>query len=141
MKTAARLALRPMLLGSVIAVMVWFAAFPTLATAQGSQGQDAVYNSSNGIVGSSSFIDAGMFAGTTFCSKIYNVLTSINPPYPSAGAVIDARGLPGFHPAHKHDLRGRHDSLEQRDNLPEQALDHPAARRDHRHSRYVGVTE
>ena len=95
MKTAVRLALRPMLLGSVVAVMVWFVAFPTLATAQGSQGQDAVYNSINGVVGSSSFIDASMFvfSGSTLCSTIYRVLTSTIPPYPSAGAVIDARGL------------------------------------------------
>jgi hypothetical protein len=96
MKHAARLALRFMLLGSVVAVMVWFAAFPTPAVAQ-SQGNNAVYYQpgSTGVCckGSSAFIDASMFADTTICSTIYHVLTSTNPPYPSTGAVIDARGL------------------------------------------------
>ena len=41
MKTEARLAFKLMLPGSVAALICWLAAFPTLATAQGSQGQDA----------------------------------------------------------------------------------------------------
>ncbi len=36
--------------------------FPTRANAQGSPGQNAVYNSSSGIVGSYAFIDASTFA-------------------------------------------------------------------------------
>jgi hypothetical protein len=89
MKNATKLASN-LIFSVMMAVLVtWFAAFPTPATAQGSQGQDAVYNSSNGVVGSSSFIDASMFADTTICSTIYNILKS--PLY--SASVIDARGL------------------------------------------------
>ncbi len=54
--------------------------------------QDAVYNNSIGVVGSSSFIDASMFANGTldFCGVLNNVLAHHTPSY---GAVIDARGL------------------------------------------------
>lgn len=81
------------------ALFCMFLAFPIAAAAQGSQGQDAVFNSSNGIVGSSSFIDASMFAGNVlspnFCSVLNYVLVHIvQSSYPN-GAVIDARGLPG----------------------------------------------
>jgi hypothetical protein len=39
----------------------WFSGSPITTAAQGSPGQDAVYNSTTGVVGSSSFIDASMF--------------------------------------------------------------------------------
>ena len=75
----------------------WLLVLPTLANAQGTQGQDAVYNSSNGIVGSNAFIDASMFAfqGGTICSVIYGILNGSN----YSAAVIDARGLPGSTPS------------------------------------------
>jgi hypothetical protein len=67
------------------------------ANAQGSQGQDAVYNSIAGIVGSPSFIDASMFgfSGTNICAVLNGILSSSTVTYPPSGAVIDARGLPG----------------------------------------------
>jgi hypothetical protein len=79
MKTTARLAFKPRLPGGVAALILWFAVSPTVAAAQGSQGQDAVYNSSNGAVGSSSFIDASMFAlrNGTICSVIYSILNQV----------------------------------------------------------------
>jgi hypothetical protein len=72
---------------------------PVLASAQtGSQGQNAVYNANNGIVGSGAFIDASMFGknNTDICAVLKLVLQTVDQPptYPS-GAVIDARGLPG----------------------------------------------
>ena len=83
-------------LAIVAAVASWFPAAPTAAAqTQSFEGQDAVYNNSAQVTNSPSFIDASMFASRngTICSVIYNVLTSTNPPYPSGGAVIDARGL------------------------------------------------
>jgi hypothetical protein len=64
------------------------------------QGQDAVYNSTGGIVGSPSFIDASMFLrgtqGRDLCDTIYGILSSsFGSTYPAAGAVIDARGISG----------------------------------------------
>src|SRR5579862_464794 len=82
----------------VAAILVcWISAFAIFAQAQGSQGQDAVYNSSSGIVGSSAFIDASTFLnlatqGRDLCDTIFYVF---NHNYPSAGAVIDARGISG----------------------------------------------
>jgi hypothetical protein len=89
MRRATRLTHACMSLG-IVAVL----AFPTLGNAQGAQGQDAVYNSSNGVVGSSSFIDASMFAGAqnpNICAVLHSILNSNS--YPATGAVIDARGL------------------------------------------------
>jgi len=79
------------------ALVCWFSVFTALAQAQGSQGQDAVYNSLNGIVGSSAFIDANTFLnpatqGKDLCDTIFYIFTH---NYPSAGAVIDARGVSG----------------------------------------------
>jgi hypothetical protein len=93
MKSATKLAPVLIFWGVVIVLVAWFSACPPPVAAQGSQGQDAVYNSSNGIVGSSSFIDASMFATSadTFCSTIYKILQ----PASYSAAVIDARGFPG----------------------------------------------
>ena len=71
-------------------------AFPSLATAQGSQGQNAVFNSSGNCsqcIGSSAFIDAFITQGQhdDFCSTIYNIIHQT--AYPAGGAVIDARGI------------------------------------------------
>jgi hypothetical protein len=67
---------------------------------QGSQGQNAVYNANEGTVGSGAFIDASMFttsvSSNNICAVLNFVLQNVDiaPQYP-AGAVIDARGLPG----------------------------------------------
>jgi hypothetical protein len=84
-----------MLLAITAALVCGVSVFPILANAQGSPGQNAVYNSSNGIVGSSSFIDASVFGAqnTDICAVLKGILTS--PNYPPSGAVIDARGIPG----------------------------------------------
>ncbi len=98
MNSTTRFASAGMLFAIVAVLACWLSAFPTVANAQGSQGQDAVYNSSNGVVGSNAFIDASMFpaTGRDFCGVLKFVLQNIDQPpmYPS-GAVIDARGLPG----------------------------------------------
>ena len=93
MKSATKLAPSLIFWGVVIVLVAWFSACPLPVAAQGSQGQDAVYNSINGIVGSSSFIDASMFATSadTLCSAIYKILL----PASYSAAVIDARGFPG----------------------------------------------
>jgi hypothetical protein len=83
---------------TIIVVLVgWFSACPTRAWAQGTpaQGQNAVYPASGVCCqGSAAFIDASMFpsTGRDFCAVLGWVLTH---NYPAAGAVIDARGLPG----------------------------------------------
>jgi len=75
-------------------------AFPPLANAQGSPGQNAVYPASgNCCVGSPAFIDASMFASQfsnpNFCAVVGFVLNPQNHILSSTGGVIDARGLPG----------------------------------------------
>jgi hypothetical protein len=77
-------------------------AFSTRADAQ-SQGNNAVYNSSGSCSPScgfsGAFIDASTFFNSpptkNFCSVLNWVLNPLNGIIPSAGAVIDARGLPG----------------------------------------------
>jgi hypothetical protein len=78
----------------------WFFGSPLPARAQ--QGQDAVYNSSNGVVGSSAFIDASMFpaTGRDFCGVLNWVLNPAHGILPAAGGVIDARGLPNSNSAY-----------------------------------------
>jgi len=101
MRCAARLGSAWMSLGIVGVLLCGLSAFATLANAQGTQGQDAVYNSSNGVVGSSAFIDAGMFATSqraNICAVLNFVLNPLNGIITSAGAVIDARGIPGITP-------------------------------------------
>ena len=67
--------------------------YSIVAIAQ-TQGQNAVFNSTTGIAGSSAFYDASTFAGSgsTVCSVIYTVLSLSTYPT-TTGAVIDARGL------------------------------------------------
>jgi hypothetical protein len=95
---------RIMLVTTTITLMSWPLASPTLARAQ-AVGNDAVYPTS-GICckASSAFIDASMFLppnsttlGRDVCDAIYRLLTGFLgfPPYPAAGAVIDARGVSG----------------------------------------------
>ena len=80
MKSATKLTRELMFWVVVVLLVTWFSACPNTAAAQGSQGQDAVYNSSNGVVGSGSFIDASMFADTTICSTIYKILAPSGYP-------------------------------------------------------------
>src|SRR5215471_7066626 len=97
--------LRARLLAIGVLLICWSSAFTMSARAQqGSQGQDAVYNSTSGIVGSSSFIDASMYLpphsngtqGLDICDAINGILGNrFGGTYPVAGAVIDARGISG----------------------------------------------
>ncbi|HWY59533.1 MAG TPA: hypothetical protein VNZ03_34025 [Terriglobales bacterium] len=88
-----------------LVVILCFASSATRSEAQ-TIGNDAVYNSNARCFSTTScgfsgaFIDASASAqnqGTDVCATIYNILagTPPNPPYPSAGAVIDARGISG----------------------------------------------
>jgi hypothetical protein len=82
------------LLAIVMVVMFCLSAFPSLANAQGGQGQNAVYLSGTCCVGSSSFIDASMFASSqhpNICAVLNFILSSTT--YPGNGTVVDARGL------------------------------------------------
>src|SRR5208282_6381405 len=88
------LAVELMFSGAVAVLIAWFSVYPTPAAAQGTQGQNAVYNFSancSPCAGSSAFIDASMYAsaGSTICSTIYTILSSVT----YSAAVIDARGL------------------------------------------------
>lgn len=77
----------------IVAVLTCrFSALPAVAQ----QGQDAVYNFSNGVTNSPAFIDASMFTGNASPNNICAVLNYILSPghgFPVTGAVIDARGL------------------------------------------------
>src|SRR5579863_1178548 len=75
----------------------WILIFTAAAGAQ-NQGQNAAYDSSGGVTPSPGFIDASMFTGSTtnnICAVLNYVMTPSHGIIPSAGAVIDARGLPG----------------------------------------------
>jgi hypothetical protein len=89
-------------LGIVAVLVCSSSVFPTLVRAQANPGQDAVYNNSSGVVGSSSFIDASMFASSppqrNICAVLNWVLNPSNGIIPAGGAVIDARGVPGVIP-------------------------------------------
>jgi len=93
---------RTVLTASSMAFLSWALVFPTLARAQGI-GNDAVYNSTNGVTFSSSFIDASMLLppnsnlGRDLCDAIYRLFSGFAgfPLYPANGAVIDARGVSG----------------------------------------------
>ena len=103
MKSATTLTARWVSFAVVSVLIGWPLVFPGTAAAQGTQGQNGVFNPSNGIVGSNAFIDASMFAGNAqnrnLCSVLNYVLANIDQPptYPN-GAVIDARGIPGVTP-------------------------------------------
>jgi len=93
MKSAMKPALKLVFPGVVVVLIALSAVGPTVAAAQtASQGNNAVYNSSgncSSCLGSGAFIDASVFADTTFCKTIYDI------PQPTgySTAVIDARGL------------------------------------------------
>jgi hypothetical protein len=81
---------------SVVSFLACWVLISTVA-ARALQGQNAVYDSSGGITNSPDFFDASMFnaTGRDFCGVLQYVLTHIVQPTYPAGAVIDARGLPG----------------------------------------------
>jgi hypothetical protein len=104
MQSVTRLTFAGTFFAIVTVLAGWFLALPLQLNAQntcsGTQGQNGVYNATcnngnPGVVGSSAFIDASMFpaAGRDFCGVLKFILSSST--YPPAGAVIDARGLPG----------------------------------------------
>ncbi len=90
-----------LLLVAVSVFGTWFLIFPLRSHTQNNcptpaQGNNAVYNPAcnPNVVGSPAFIDANVFAGSTFCSTIYNILSgNTGIAYPAGGAVVDARGL------------------------------------------------
>lgn len=94
MTTATRLAAHALLYGLLVILFGWFLALPSQIKAQ-SQGNNAVYNTSLNVVGSSAFIDASAFAGGTggadICAVLYGIISGAG--YPGTGAVIDARGF------------------------------------------------
>lgn len=90
MKSAAKL-IFPLV---VVVLLTWFASRTTPAAAQSqSQGNNAVYYQPGSVGvccnGSGAFIDASVFADTTICKTIYDILR----PAGYTAAVIDARGL------------------------------------------------
>ena len=93
MKNAKRRGYCCRLLTTLTIVISMFSVCP-LTQAQ-NPGNNAVYNSSNSIKPSLSFIDvSNLPQGFDLCDTIYRLFTGFlgYPPYPSAGAVIDARG-------------------------------------------------
>jgi hypothetical protein len=90
------------LIGVVAIAAIWFSALSVRAEAQ-SQGNNAIYyytTTNPGVccTDSLAFIDAKVIAANNgnpdLCATIYNIITSFYyTSYPSAGAVIDARGL------------------------------------------------
>jgi hypothetical protein len=97
-------------IGAVLAC--WLLALPLQLnsenTCSGTFGQNGVYNATcnngtPGVTGSPAFIDASMLLlpnsplGRDLCDAIYRLLSGFQgfPPYPSTGAVIDARGVSG----------------------------------------------
>ncbi len=85
---------------TIFALPACLSVFSSRAAAQGVEGQNDVYSSTFGQVGSSAFIDASVFQGhgqgADLCDTIYQILTGgFKNTYPAAGAVIDARGISG----------------------------------------------
>ena len=84
-----------------LAVLGWSLIYPSQMDAQ-TEGNDAVYNASNAVTFSPSFIDASQFLnpltqGRDLCDTIFGIFTNKwgVASYPAAGAVIDARGISG----------------------------------------------
>src|SRR5579863_641537 len=88
-------------LGMVAVLGCLLSVFPILATAQGAQGQNAVYPASGVCCkGSPAFIDASQFLGNSqgvdLCDTINGILGNrFGGTYPSSGTIIDARGISG----------------------------------------------
>jgi hypothetical protein len=81
-----------------LGVLGWLLMYPAQTQAQ-TEGNDAVYNATNGVTFSSSFIDGSQFLGhnqgVDICDTIYGIFVNKwgVAAYPSSGAVIDARGI------------------------------------------------
>jgi hypothetical protein len=85
------------------AILASWLTFPLRLNAQvcsGSQGNNGVWNPTcfqqgPGVIGSSAFIDASMFAqsGSNLCKVLNGILSGTSTTYPATGAVVDARGL------------------------------------------------
>jgi hypothetical protein len=78
------------------ALVAWVSIRPTHAEAQ-TPGNNAIFDSGGHCSpcdSSTAFVDASVFGGTSFdfCGVIYGILSATG--YPSAGEVVDARGLP-----------------------------------------------
>jgi hypothetical protein len=99
MKNIPRLAHQLMRLLPLFTVLLYFSALPPSAVAQtGTAGQNAISPTNSGCsptAGSSAFIDAIAFIAPNrdFCAVLNTILAPTS--YPAAGAVVDARGLPG----------------------------------------------
>jgi hypothetical protein len=95
MKSASRFACKWIVLAIILIGLL-------VALAEGQNpGNNAVYNSSNGVTFSLSFIDASKFIGngvnqsSNICGVMYGILSGTFYNYPATGAVIDARGMTG----------------------------------------------
>jgi hypothetical protein len=93
MKSTNKLALRWLFSGAMLVFLGWISAFPIRTQAQGTLGNNAVYNSGTNTVGSSAWIDASVFSTADVCAALNAVFRSTVSPYPTLGAVIDARGV------------------------------------------------
>src|SRR5690349_12214544 len=82
---------RLMFVAGFIGLTSWLLVSPTPARGQAA-GNNAVYNPSNQVTFSPSFIDASMLLplGRDLCDTLYRLFTGFTgfPPYPSTGAVI-----------------------------------------------------
>jgi hypothetical protein len=99
MKKARRSASMSMILTTVVATALWQLAFAIPVHAQ-TVGNNAVYDSSghcSPCAGSPAIIDLSVLPGNDICDTLYGLFTARSgfPPYPSVGAVIDARGVNG----------------------------------------------
>jgi hypothetical protein len=90
MKGTTTFAQRWAFVGTLVVFLVWLLALPRNVVAQ-SAGNNTVYSSTTTVTGSSSFIDASVFASTStdICATIRGILNTA----PLAGTVIDARGI------------------------------------------------
>lgn len=78
--------------GVAVVFLGWVSAFSTPMQSQ-VIGNNAVYTSATATTGSSAWIDASVFSSSDVCAALNAVFKSSANPYPTAGAVIDARGV------------------------------------------------
>jgi hypothetical protein len=90
MRIAKKSGSRWLLVGTSLVLLAWSLASPIGVRAQ--QGDNAVWGPSTPTA-SAAFIDASALFNTDICVTINDILTSATYPYPSDGAVIDARGI------------------------------------------------
>jgi hypothetical protein len=92
MTTVCKIAIHSTPYGLLIALFVGILTLPSEIMAQ-STGNNAAFNGTGGVTGSTAFIDASAFSGggNDMCAALYSIMSAAN--YPPAGAVIDARGF------------------------------------------------